>query len=458
MAAYFTEIVLSVFLLTLNNAFAYDLTILHTNDVHGRITQFDSGTVRCSLASANAGDCFGGAARIQTVVNQTRTEIDNVLLLDGGDQFQGTTWFHYYQGDAAAHFMNKIGYDAMAIGNHEFDLGPEVLARFLRNVNFDVVSANVDVSNETSLQGLFTKSVIKDVNGERIGIVGYTYRETPVLSHASVGATIFEDEVETVQREVDMLIDEGIDIIIALGHSGYEKDLEVAARVRGVDIVVGGHSDTFLYTGTPPSTDTPRGEYPTVVTQTHDSTRRVLVVQDYAHAKYLGRLDVVFNDQGEVVEYSGNPVLLDDTVEQDPDILTDISKWGAPVRNISNEVIGRSNVILQGAYETCCFRECNLGNLVTDAYVRAFVPDKASDQGWTNMSVAIEVCGTIRGSINQGDILFEDVVGVLPFQTTIDAIDIRGSDLKFTLETAVAAYDPDSTFREEFMQFSAFLS
>ena len=92
---------------------SFELTILHTNDVHSRLEQFDSGTVRCNQESANAGDCFGGVARIQTAVKQTREDVENVLFLDAGDQFSGTSWFQYYEGDAAAHFMNLLQYDAM---------------------------------------------------------------------------------------------------------------------------------------------------------------------------------------------------------------------------------------------------------------------------------------------------------------------------------------------------------
>ncbi len=113
MAGYFTTLPLLLPVLLLNTVYAFDLTILHTNDVHGRLSQFDSATVRCSESSANAGECFGGVARIQTVAEHIRAERENVLLIDGGDQFQGTSWFQHYEGDAAAYFMNKLRYDAM---------------------------------------------------------------------------------------------------------------------------------------------------------------------------------------------------------------------------------------------------------------------------------------------------------------------------------------------------------
>ena len=113
---------------------SFDLTILHTNDVHSRLEQFDSGTVRCNQESANAGECFGGVARIQTVVKQTREDVENVLFLDGGDQFQGTSWFQFYEGDAAAHFMNLLEYDAMVSQLNSYNpltsLSPSCMGRF----------------------------------------------------------------------------------------------------------------------------------------------------------------------------------------------------------------------------------------------------------------------------------------------------------------------------------------
>ena len=117
----------------------YTLTILHTNDFHARfepISKYDSG---CSAEHNSEGKCFGGSARLVTAVAEARARAQNSILVDGGDQFQGTLFYTYYKGKLAAELMNKLGYDGMTVGNHEFDDGPEVLRGFIDNVEFPVL-------------------------------------------------------------------------------------------------------------------------------------------------------------------------------------------------------------------------------------------------------------------------------------------------------------------------------
>ena len=143
----------------------FTLTILHTNDVHARIDEFDSRGNTCDEEEQSAGECFGGVARRSTMVEQIRSEAPNVILLDAGDQFQGTLFYTQYKGGAAQEMMNTIGYDAMVIGNHEFDDGPGTLGSFIRGVNFPVLSANIDDSAEPELNGAIQDYTILDVNG-----------------------------------------------------------------------------------------------------------------------------------------------------------------------------------------------------------------------------------------------------------------------------------------------------
>ena len=144
---------------------AYDLTILHTNDFHARfepISRFDSG---CGAEDNLDGKCFGGTARLITAIQDARERAGNSLLLDGGDQFQGTLYYTYYKGKVTAEMMNKLGYDAMTVGNHEFDDGSEVLRGFMDAVRFPVLMSNADVTREPALHGVIKKSVIIEVGG-----------------------------------------------------------------------------------------------------------------------------------------------------------------------------------------------------------------------------------------------------------------------------------------------------
>ena len=164
---------------------AYELTILHTNDFHARfepISKYDSG---CGAEDNLEGKCFGGTARLITAIKEARERANNSLLLDGGDQFQGTLYYTYYKGKVAAEMMNKLGYDAMTVGNHEFDDGPEVLRGFMDAVRFPVLMSNADVTREPALRDVIKKSDIITVGGQKIGLIGLTPEDThelPILA------------------------------------------------------------------------------------------------------------------------------------------------------------------------------------------------------------------------------------------------------------------------------------
>ncbi|XP_060589094.1 snake venom 5'-nucleotidase-like, partial [Ruditapes philippinarum] len=336
----------------------FELTVLHTNDVHARFEQFNKYGSDCSENDARDGKCFGGISRRSTKIREIRASHDNVLLLDAGDQFMGTTWFNVYSGMATSFFMYELEYDAMCLGNHEFDLGVGPLVTFLDNVTFPVLSVNTDITNESRLDGKFLKSVEKSVGGETIGIIGYTTPETPQISKP--GPTVrFNDILRTVRDEVHALEAKGINKIIALGHAGFDMDKQVAG-IDGIDLVIGGHTNTFLYNGNQPDREEVQGPYPVVADQPGGG--KGLVIQAYTIGKYLGYLNLTFDQNGVVTKYSGNPILLDSSVSEDSEILSYIQDWRIPVDDLANEIIGFSNVLLDS--RSCNIRDCNLGNLV----------------------------------------------------------------------------------------------
>ncbi|XP_078504286.1 5'-nucleotidase [Lissotriton helveticus] len=415
----------------------FRLTLLHTNDVHARVEQTSRDSGKCTKPQQG---CYGGVARRLTKVRELRATEQHVLLLDAGDQYQGTVWFNYYKGAEAAHFMKRLEYDAMALGNHEFDNGVDgLLTPFLKNVNFPVLSANIHPDNvlAAKLAGYFLPYKILDVGGEKVGIVGYTSIETPVLSDTGPHL-VFEDEIEALQPQVDKLLTLGVNKIIALGHSGFETDQLIAKKVRGVDVVVGGHTNTFLYTGSPPSSEVPAGPYPFMVTS--DDGRVVPVVQAYAFGKYLGFLKVDFDDKGNVVQSSGNPILLDSSIPEDAGLQAEVDQWQISIKNFSSQVVGKTLVYLNGSSLECRFRECNLGNMICDAmiYNNLRHPD---EKGWNHVSMCIMSGGSIRGPIdeqsNNGSITLEDLMSVLPFGGTFDLVQLKGSTLKKAFEHSV---------------------
>ncbi|KAL7381533.1 hypothetical protein ABVT39_007402 [Epinephelus coioides] len=429
---------------------AWDLVVLHTNDVHARVEETSEQSGKCSSSSG----CFAGVARRATMIKRIRSNESNVLLLDAGDQFQGTIWFNHYKGAEAAYFMNKLKYDCMAFGNHEFDNGVEGLMKpFLEQINFTVLSANIktDKTLASTFGSSYLPHKILTVGSEKVGVIGYTTQETPVVSTPGPHLK-FEDEVTSVQLQVVELQKQGVNKIIALGHSGIDVDKEIAKKVSGVDLVIGGHSDTFLYTGSPPSTEVPAGPYPLMVQS--DDRRQVPVVQAYAFGKYLGYLKVTFDNAGNVVNVTGNPILLDSSIPQDPEVLADVEEWKKGLANYSTQVVGNTLVFLNASREECRFGECNIGNLICDAMVDNNIRFSDSVQ-WNHVSASIFNAGGIRKSIDErtrnGSITMEDVIAVLPFGGTMDLLELKGSTLFKIFEHSLKRYGQS---KGEFLQVS----
>ncbi|KAL0276521.1 UNVERIFIED_CONTAM: hypothetical protein PYX00_004078 [Menopon gallinae] len=247
--------------------------------------------------------------------------------------------------------------------------------------------------------------------------------------------------------------DNGIDIIIAVGHSGFETDLKIAKQVPYVDVVIGGHTNTFLYTGNPPDSEIPANLYPVIVTQS--SGRKVAVVQAYAYTKYLGVLNLKFDRAGELIEATGNPQLLNYKVPEDPEMLTALEPWKDAVANLTKKKLGRSKVFLDG---DCRFFECNLGNLITDAFIHYGVMNHIGS-GWARAPIALQQAGGIRTSIDvakkDGFVTMEDVITTMPFSNTVGIYSIKGKYLLQALEWSVSRYDPHYNIgRGEFLQYS----
>ncbi len=376
----------------------YSLTILHTNDFHARfepISKYDSG---CSAEDNDAGECFGGSARLMTAISEAKARSNNHILVDGGDQFQGTLFYTYYKGKLAAEMMNQMGYDAMTVGNHEFDDGPEVLRGFMDAVDFPVLMSNADVSGEPLLADVLMKSTVIERGGERLGLIGLTPQDTDEL--ASPGKNIiFTDPSGAVQGEVDKLTADGVNKIIVLSHSGYGVDQMVAQNTTGVDVIVGGHSNTLLG-----DMDGAVGAYPTVV-------NGVQIVQAYAYGKFLGELNVTFDDDGNVIEAVGAPIIMDAAVTEDEATKARITEAAAPLEEIRNKVVAEAAEPIEGNRDVCRAMECSMGNLVADAML-----DRVKDQG---VEIAIANSGGLRASIDAGEVTMGEVLIVLPFQNTL---------------------------------------
>lgn len=398
----------------------YKLTILHTNDIHSRIESINKYDSTCNAEGEAEGKCFGGVARIKTLIDAKRAEMagQNLLVLDAGDPFQGSLFYTTYKGAAEAEFMESIGYDVMAVGNHEFDDGPQGLADFVDAVSFPVISGNLDLSSEMLLKERVNNHVVLEVGGQKIGIISALATDT-VDTSSPGDNVVFQDENESLKADVAALEAAGVNKIIALTHVGLAKDMDIAANVPGLDLVVGGHSHTLLSN----TSDRAAGPYPTMVGD-------VPVVQAYAYSKYVGEITLTFDDAGNVTSAMGEPILLDASIEPNAAMAARVAEMGAPIEEMKKRVVAEAAEVINGDRNVCRLQECGMGNLVADAML-----DRVKDQG---ISIAIQNSGGLRASIDAGEVTMGEVLTVLPFQNTLSTFYVSGQTVIDALENGVS--------------------
>ncbi|MCP9488995.1 MAG: 5'-nucleotidase C-terminal domain-containing protein [Solirubrobacteraceae bacterium MAG38_C4-C5] len=426
----------------------FTLTVLHHNDGESQLVNAGSGEL----------EEFGGVARFETLVRERRRNAlcgwrCGSIMVSSGDNFLAGPEFNasldkgvpFY--DALA--MKRIGYDAITIGNHEFDFGPEILSGFIRGfpTRMPFVAANLDVSGAPGLarreeEGRIARSVVIRERGRRIGIIGATTPTLPLVSNP--GPVEADDDVrEAIQDEVTRLKDDGVDIIVASTHlQSIDEEVALVEELRGVDVVVAGgggellaNEDDELAPG-----DEAQGPYPVV--QEDSLGRDVPIVTTTGDYRYLGRLIVRFSESGLVTsigrERSGPDVV-------GPDIEPDAEMTQAvvdPVREsiatLDETVIGSSEVPLDGTRDGVRTRETNLGSLATDSLLFA------AQRGGTPADVALQNGGGIRNDsvFEAGELTELQTFDALPFSNFVAvAPDVPAQALKELLERGVSGVE-----------------
>lgn len=273
------------------------ITILHTNDVHSHIDPFPENHPR--------NPSMGGVARRANIIEQIRKEEeeDNVLLLDAGDIFQGTPYFNYYGGELEFKLMSMMKYDLATLGNHDFDNGIDGFYAQLPHANFEFVSANYDFKN-TELNGIVKpyKTFIK--NGIKIGVFGLGIELEGLVDKKLYKETKYNNPVEVATDITKTLKEtEKCDLIICLSHLGYDyknekdkpSDLKLAAATQDIDLIIGGHTHTFL--------NKP-------VIKTNKVGKQVVINQVGAYGINLGRIDFYFSDDSKYISKEKNIVVI----------------------------------------------------------------------------------------------------------------------------------------------------
>ncbi|XP_035789052.1 apyrase-like [Anopheles albimanus] len=408
----------------------FPVTLIHMNDLHAR---FDETSNKSSKCRADLGEeCIAGIARIQYAVSKLRSEFFNhtPLLLNAGDNYQGTIWYNYHRWKVVAQFMELLHPDAMTLGNHEFDDGLEGLAPYLSHLQS--VGIPTVVSNLIDKSGGIPKlppSLIIERQKRLIGIIGVIYDKTNELS--KTGELEFTDSIATVRAEAEKLKQRGVNIIIVLSHCGLEIDKQIAVEAGDhVDVIVGGHSHSFLFS---PASDQPyneqdtiQGDYPVVIE--NDNGRKILIVQAYAYGKYIGRLTTYFDADGEIVYWEGYPVYMRHDVYQHGSTFRLVKKLRKQVQSYASTKIAETRIDLE--QETCRTRECRLGNIFADAIADYYTNE-------TFHPVAIVNAGNFRTPIPSGDITNEDAIGAAPFSNSVELLTLRGDSLWNLIEHSV---------------------
>ncbi len=426
----------------------FQMTLAHLNDTHSHL---ESVALTTSLDDEPITIQAGGFGRLKTILDQLRREDPDLLLVHAGDAVQGTLYFTCFDGSLDFDFLNLLRVDVMTFGNHEFDRGTTPIAAWIARSNFPWVSTNIDFSEEPTLAPLVKPYWIKTLRGKPVAWIGVTTETTPQSTIGS-GKTVFRNAVESVQRQVAALSASGINKIILLSHLGYEQDKALASQVSGVDVIVGGHSHTLLADRQNLSKIglTPDGPYPTVVKAPDGN--QVLVVQAWKWGIVLGRIEIEFSADGEVIGYRGSPVIpigddfrdrqgiVEKGTETDLRICRELEETGivqiVPEDPEIETTLKPYKVLLERFYsEQVAVATCDMpigidsgpGPLAAASMLRV-VPGAA---------VAILNYGGVRKGFNAGPVTLADVLEVLPFANTLVRVDLSGAQLKQTLEDAL---------------------
>ncbi|MFH1139500.1 MAG: 5'-nucleotidase C-terminal domain-containing protein [Pseudomonadota bacterium] len=446
------------------------LTILHVNDTH---SQLEEGRYAVKIDLGRGPETFyfflGSQARLTAKVRELMDTEKNPIFLHAGDLVQGTIYYTKYHGVAGVSLMNLTPPQAMVVGNHEFDVGPERLFNIINQADFPILGGNVDASADPFLSGRLPAYVIEDIDGERVGIIGLI---TPETAHSSQpGKTIsFVDPRETAARLVAELESQGVNKIIALTHQGYGEDRELARRVPGIDVIIGGHSHTLLGDFSALGLDS-AGPYPTRETGPDGSL--VCIGQDWKWGVGLGVMNVKFDREGKTISCDGSPVLLasDRFLDQDKnevsaetkaELTAFISK--TPIVEIVEPDREAAAILAPFTAGLVEYRKTVIATMAENLW-HVRVPGQTHPEGgvmahgslvsphisaallWQanreglQADAALDNAGDAHADLPLGDLTVAAVYELLPFGNTIYLLQVTGADLTAALERGVTLGD-----------------
>lgn len=458
------------------------LSIFHVNDVHSHVAEKKGMTLMFGEIKAKVP--VGGMPRVIQKIKILKQSKPNSLMLNAGDTFQGTSYYTLFKGKADTDMINFLKWDAIALGNHEFDDGDDFLAKYLGMIdsNIPILAANVVPDKGNVLEDKWKPYVIKELYGEKVGIIGIDIVGKTKASSSPSEQIKFYDEVQTAQKYINELTQKGVKRVILLSHVGFDNDVKYASQLSGVDVIVGGDSHTLVGDFTNVGLKNPNNakKYPTLTTS--KDGKKVCIVQAWNYAYIVGNLDVTFDEKGDVQKCSGNPILLlgdsfitgekrdenkkkipiyaskeevskikkiiqmypnIEQVQKDKEALAKLDVYTKKIEKQMQVVIGESNEVLghnripEDTYDKV--NTLPLGSDIVPIVAKSFYfLSKRAD-------ICIQNGGGVRVAINKGNITMDDAYTLLPFANTLYELNMTGAQIKQTLEDALNMIYEDGT-------------
>jgi 5'-nucleotidase len=394
------------------------ITIIHTNDTH---SQIEPGRTRKGVVQ-------GGVVERAAMLEYFRQQDPDLLYLDAGDMIQGSPYFNIFNGELEMLCMNQQKLVASTLGNHEFDNGLDFLNNMLSKADFPLICCNYHCEG-TVLEGSILPHMILSNHGVKIGITGATVSPEGLIAARNWAGITFEDPISAVNREAELLRNEGCDLVIVLSHLGYSSrpepngtnvlDNNLVPAIHGVDIIIGGHSHTNIEQGV---YFNDADEHPVLITQTG--------------GKYMpmGYLKVTMEKGSRYPNCRFSVATIECKKLHASDY--DLSAYGQEMRDIvapyQESLVDQMNVRLATAPEALVKGkpQSTLGNFVADAYLK--IGEKLTGK---KIDFAITNLGGLRADIDAGDVTLGTLYNIFPFENKITVLGLKGSDLKQLIES-----------------------
>ena len=393
------------------------LTILHTNDVHSRIMPFDSKAY---------GPETGGLARRAELVRRIKTEAPHALTLDAGDIFQGTPFYIVFKGEACHRLAVAAGCEATTIGNHELDNGLENLKKQIATSGIRMLCCNVFYRDSNRL--VFPAYHVFVRNGLKIAVIGSIGNEAWLdADRKNCEPMLHTDQVTTV-RQVARRLRRYVDLVVVLSHAGIEFDEQMAAQIAEVDVIIGGHTHEEVFEPRLIANNPGIG----ICNNGLDGT---IVVQAGEHGTFLGRLDLLVNEQGQIASYSGRLEKITAEYEPKPDdkVQKMVNNYNSRLETMMSRVAGYTERELGLPKEKKKTHTLPMGTFTALSMLEAGKSD-----------ICLVNSGAIRAPINSGEITVSEVFEALPYDNTVVTFAMRGDAVQAMLDHICTNFgDPD---------------